>query len=159
MRKYAIVEENTITKIETLSEDEVRSIKSNVIDIEDTIPQPQVGWDMVGNTLQPSFPTSNDDEMDAAKQTAQRIFGQKLIPTVVDKVGARNLKLSRLGTPVDVAALNNQLQIVRQLLDGGALRTVRGLCVYLKPSFQNHVDIFDYLVAEITNFLIDRGWN
>jgi len=57
MRKYAILNDNTVTSTLMLSDDEVvlQSVKNQlVLDIEDLLIQPQVGWVLTGNALTPA---------------------------------------------------------------------------------------------------------
>lgn len=162
MRKYAIVSNQVVQSIIT-AEDEAASelVKTHemVIDIEDQVPQPEVGWTLSGNTLVAPIQSMTNDQLDAYQQKAQRLFGLKVLTVAVDKVGARNLKLSREGTPADVATLGSQMASIKILLEGGALKTVRSICGAIKPMHPNHADVLDEVVAEITNFLQQNGWN
>lgn len=161
MRTYAIVEEGVVTEIAVLTEEQFieRTRTCLGVDIEDEIPRPQVGWKLDGNRLVPVSESSNPDELDAIQQKSQRLFGMKLLPMAVDLVGARNLKLSREGTPANVTALASQMQVIKLLLEGGALKTTRTVCESLKPSFPLHEDILQTVINEITNFLDSNGWN
>lgn len=161
MRKYAIVNNDVVSKVLDLDDQEVASISTDgsmVIDIEDMIPQPQTGWLLEGNKLVPASASMTADERDSFQQTAQRQFGLKLLPIVVDKLGARNLKLTREAVPVDVASLATQMSSIKLLLETGALKTVRGICSALKPAFPNHSDILDDVIIEISNFLVNNGF-
>lgn len=162
MRKYAIVSNQVVQSIVTV-EDEAASelVRTNemVIDIEDQIPQPEVGWVLSGNALLAPIQNMSNDQLDAYQQKAQRLFGLKILPAAVDKIGARNLKLSREGTPADVATLASQMASIKVLLEGGALKTVRSICGAIKPMHPNHADVLDEVIAEITNFLQQNGWN
>jgi hypothetical protein len=56
MRKYAILDNNTVTEVLDLTEDgyaHEASYHQLIIDIEDLIVQPQVGWILNGNHLTP----------------------------------------------------------------------------------------------------------
>lgn len=55
MRTYAILDNNIVTSIIDAEEELVRDLMkaSLVIDIQDQIPQPQVGWVLSGNILVP----------------------------------------------------------------------------------------------------------
>lgn len=56
MRKYAILDDNIVNEILDLDEDGYRheaSYHQLIVDIEDLIIPPQVGWTLVGNTLTP----------------------------------------------------------------------------------------------------------
>lgn len=161
MRWYAVINNNTVTQVLQLDEEACVELSKNnqVVDIEDLIPRPEVGWTLNGNHLDPQSSNMSNDELDAFQQKAQRLFGLYLLPLATDKVGARNLKLTRESVSVDVASLAAQMASIKILLEGGALKTVRGLCLSTKPAFPNHVDILDWIISEINNFLIKNGWN
>lgn len=162
MRKHAIINNNTVTAVQDVSDDAYVALSQCnqlLVDIQGIIPEPSVGWILDGNKLKSAEPDVSLDEMDAVKQSAQRKYGESLLPILIDKVGARNLKYSREGTPVDVAALATQMASIKLLLETGALKTVRGICGALKPAFPLHADILQYAIDQITNFLTSNGWN
>lgn len=161
-RKFAIIENNIVVSVEQLDEIEVEARSKEVqalIDIEDMIPQPEVSWILSGNTLQSANSNMSLEEADAYQQKAQRLFGLKILPLAVDKIGARNLKLARETTPADVAALAGQMASIKLLLEGGALKTARTICTAIKPSFPLHADVLQEVVDEINAFLTANGWN
>lgn len=161
-RKHAVLQNNVVSEILLLEEEQVSAKAKEaetIIDIEDTIPQPEVGWVLSGNLLTAPTQSMSPDELDAYQQKAQRIFGLKILTLAVDKVGARNLKLAREGTPADVAALGSQMASIKILLEGGALKTVRSVCNAIKPMYPNHADILQATADEITTFLQNNGWN
>jgi len=161
-RLYAFVNDNIVTKTESLSEDQaVEASKSNslLIDIEDMLPRPEVSWQLQGNTLVNPNSSLSVEELELRQQTTQRLFGASLLPLAVDKIGARNLKLARENTPADVTALAGQMASIKLLLEGGALKTARTICLAIKPSFPLHADVLQEVVDEINAFLIANGWN
>ena len=161
-RKFAILKDHTVIEVLTLTEEEAGNKAREVealIDVEDQIPQPVIGWNMAGNTLVAPSTNLSPEEQDSFQQTAQRLFGLKLLPTAVDKIGARNLKIAREATPADVAALAGQMASIKLLLEGGALKTARTICVAIKPAFPLHSDILQEVADEITAFLSLNGWN
>lgn len=57
MTKYAILDENTVVAIETMDEESyLQKVRKHqlIIDIENLVIQPQVGWILVGNKLAPA---------------------------------------------------------------------------------------------------------
>lgn len=161
-RKFAIIENNIVVSVEQLDEIEVEARSKEVqalIDIEDMIPQPEVSWILSGNTLQSANSNMSLEEADAYQQKAQRLFGLKILPIAVDKIGARNLKLAREATLADVAALAGQMASIKLLLEGGALKTARTICTAIKSSFPLHADVLQEVVDEINAFLTANGWN
>jgi hypothetical protein len=158
MKLHACIKDNVVDQlVEIVDEEQYQFLAKNystILDISETIPQPQVGWVFNGTGLEhPSFQNLSEDEFDSFQQTAQRQYGQKLMEKLVDSLGARNLKLTREQTPVDVASLAGQLSAIKLLLETGALKTVRGLCVAIKPAFPNHSDILQSAIDDITVFL------
>ena len=56
MRKHALVKDNTVIEVQTLTEEQVaqKSLEFQlVVDIHDLLVQPEVGWVLSGNTLIP----------------------------------------------------------------------------------------------------------
>lgn len=163
--KFAIISNNLIETIMEVESEAELSAKLNlrsvqgVIDITDQVPEPQVGWALIGSELMNQTPPTTSDEHDAYQQKAQRQKGEQLCKKATDLVGARNLKLARELVPVDVALLASQMLSLKTLLEGGALKTVRGLCLAMKAAHPNHADILQSIVDEITEFLIKNNWN
>lgn len=101
----------------------------------------------------------SQDQADALQQRLQREFGLQLLPELVDQIGAINLKLSRSGQGVDVASMASQMASIKLLLEGGALKTVRGICAQLKPAFPVYANVLEHGIVSITNFLHRNGWD
>ena len=163
MRRHALVNNNIVTEIIQIDLDTDEYIEYSrknhlIIDVEDD-PMVNVGFILQGNKLVPANTLPQVEVTDLYQQTAQRLFGQKILPDLIDQVGARNLKLTREQAVVDVAALGLQMNMVQILLNGGALKTARGLCAALKPMFPHHSDILDLAINKITEFLIQNKWN
>ena len=161
MTNYALLKYNVVTDVLELTDERVLECSRDhtVIDLTDYSLSPQVGWVLEGNRIVPPVEISTGSQADAFQQNQQRLFGEKLANKATDWFGARNLKLGREGTPVDVAALSGALLNAKLLLQGGALKTARTVCGMMKGSFPNHTDIFDLIVADITAFLTANGWN
>lgn len=161
-RKHAFLINNVVVDARSISEQEFAVLISQydaLIDIEDIIPEPQIGWLLQGNRLTLPQTAMSVEEEEAYQQTAQRKFGEKLTPKLVDLIGQRNFKLSREGTPANVSSLANSMASIKLLLETGALKTARTICNSLKSGFPLHADILDYAISEITNFLIENDWN
>jgi len=162
MRTYAIIDNNIVTEVLDLDDSGVimeAAYHQLIIDVTDTIPQPQAGWVLDGNTLVMATAEMTQEERDLFQQQAQRKFGTYLCGIATDLVGARNLKLTRESIPVDVALLASQMLSLKTLMEGGALKTVRGLCYVMKTAHPNHADILDQVIGQITSFLVNNGWN
>jgi len=161
MITYALLTNNVVVDVLELDDEcVIAKIKEGyqAIDITDETLVPCAGWILVGNRLTPPEVPTSGDSLDAQQQTQQRLFGEKLVNKATDWFGARNLKLAREGTPVDVAALSTALLNAKLLLQGGALKTARYICSLSKPAFPAHTDIFDLIIEEINLFLAANGW-
>lgn len=161
MTNYALLKDNVVTAVLELTDEEVVEHSRNcmIIDLTDYSLSPAVGWLLEGNRVVPPPAIITGSQADSFQQNQQRLFGEKLANKATDWFGARNLKLGREGTPVDVAALSGALLNAKLLLQGGALKTARTVCGMVKGSFPNHTDIFDLIIADITAFLVANGWN
>lgn len=158
MRKYALVNNNIITDIQTLDEEQLRLIiKSNemVVDIEDITPQPSLRWILNGNNFE--IPQGNTDreafEIDLNNRKSE--FGTALAKDAVNRIGARNKILNKSGT--QVTALLTTLIGVKSLMETGALGTARSSCIHLKTVYTEYSDIFDRIVSEINRFELNFG--
>lgn len=160
MRKHAFLKDNVVVKCESISQEQYNLEIKNydmIVDVEDILPSPSVGWVLNGNNLVSNISLDQDD-MDFFQQKTQREYGLKLLPLSMDLIGARNLKLSREGTPADIASLASQMASIKLLMEGGALKTARDILIMIKPLYPNHEDILIYVINEINNFLTINGW-
>lgn len=158
MRKYALVNNNIITEILSLEEDQLSDyIKKNelVIDIEDMTPQPVIRWILNGNKFE--IPQGESDreafEIDLAKRKTD--FGIDLSRYCVDRIGARNKILNKDGD--QVSAIINSLLPIKLLLETGALGTARSSCVLLESVYTEYADIFQYVVNQVNDFELKNG--
>jgi len=161
MRKHALIDAGIVTEIINLNDESyVEEAKKHdlVVDIDDMSSQPEIGWVLNGSTIAPRIVVVDLNDRDAQQQTAQREFGLKLVPKMIDLVGQRNLKLAREGSSVNVTNLASQMASVKLLLETGALKTARTVCGMLKPAFPSHSDILNIAIAEVTNFLSTNGF-
>lgn len=157
---YACLKNNVVVKIQDLTEEGFREqsvIYDMLIDITNDNPQPIVGYVLSGNKIVQTTSEIEEAVLEM-QQTAQRVHGENLAKVAVDKIGARNLKLTKDGVTINVMLLSQQLQGIKLLLEGGALKTVRGLCATLKAAFPHHADIMQLVIDDITNFLVKNGY-
>jgi hypothetical protein len=161
MRKYAFLQNNVVVKIESITDeqylDESR-IYQLIVDIEDQIPLPQVGWTLNGNALISGLSGYTPEELDKIQQQKQREFGAKLALNLVDMMGSKNLTLTRQGEVVNVSNLLTQLNSIKALLETGAVKTAKGLIMYIYASFPVYQPILDYALFEINTFLANNGY-
>lgn len=91
MRKYAFLAENVVTKIESLGDDNLDfSSYQLVLDIEDLIVQPQVGWILNGNHLVPP-PSEQANIKEIIKATIKHY--QSVAPELLRDMYATNTLL------------------------------------------------------------------
>lgn len=158
MRKYALVNNNVITKIAEIEEDGFAElIKSNdmVIDITEDNPQPAVGWVLNGNKLQIPQSLSSREEFEIELNSRKAEFGSKIAKFAVDRIGARNKILNKSGS--QVISLLTQLLGIKSLLETGALGTARYSCLQLKTAYGEYADIFDEVIFQINTFESNFG--
>lgn len=157
MRKYALVNNSTVTKIVEVEEEILDIIKLNeaVIDITDDVPQPTIGYVLNGNKLQIPQNLSSREEFEIELNSRKAEFGSKLSKSAVDRIGARNKILNKSGP--QVISLLTQLLGVKSLLETGALGTARYSCTQLKSTYSEYADIFDEVISQINNFESNFG--
>jgi hypothetical protein len=154
MRKYAFIKDNVVRLVDSIDEQDyslhIREWDS-IIDVEDLSPVPQVGWMLIGNSLLPVSPET--------QQREQQVFGALLALEMVNKMGARNLALSQSGTSVNVSTILTNLAAVKALTETGALKTARSALQMYAPAMPLHADILAEAVQRITSFLQSKGWD
>ena len=92
------------------------------------------------------------------QQTEQRVFGQYLIPEMVDLMGAKNLTLAQKGVPINMNQLAADNSSIKLLIETGALKTARSLCYLLKAKYPYHASVYDHVIEDITGFLTEKGY-
>lgn len=90
MRKYAFLRDNVVVKVDTISEEQYISDALSyqlIVDIEDLLVQPQIGWVLNGNSLIPGVgQTASVHDMIVAKLTSY----QKIAPELLKDLYANN---------------------------------------------------------------------
>jgi hypothetical protein len=97
-------------------------------------------------------------ENNLRQQTEQREFGLYLIPELIDLMGERNLTLAQNGASINMLSIASDNASVKLLIETGALKTARSVCVQLKMKYPSHADIYDHVIEDISEFLVDRGF-
>jgi hypothetical protein len=163
MLHVCIYENRVVEVVDVENEEHYHKLTAKypvVISIEGLAPEPQVGWVLNGLVLEPaSIENLSPAALDNFQQTAQRQFGQKLLPDLIDRMGARNLQLTRDLGNIDVASIAGQMASIKLLLETGALKTARSICVAILPLFPQHEDILEYGANKITEFLQLNGFD
>lgn len=84
MRAYALLKNNLVTEVRSMTDDECRQAMQQfdlVVDVEDIAPRPAVGWSLTGNQLSPT-PVAPLDMNRYVKEVVYRpavAFGKLLI--------------------------------------------------------------------------------
>jgi len=160
IRTFALLLDNIVLAVEQLDIDDdalmqsVGQHYSNIVDIEDMIPRPDVSWILVGNQLVPD----SSIEPFLLQQKTAREFGLRFSGEIADLIGARNLKLAAGGTTVNIATILQQLNTLKALLDTGCLRAAVNMATAVSPSFPAYSDIFNYAVMGVNAFLAEKGY-
>lgn len=97
-------------------------------------------------------------EKNLERQRAQREFGLYLVPELIDLMGARNLSLIQAGVSVNIPAIASDNASIKLLIETGALSTARSICTQLKRKYPYHVEIYDHVIEDITEFLTENGY-
>jgi hypothetical protein len=160
MRKYARVQNNIVVEILSLEDFEIQKVQKNslLIDIEDEYPEPKVNWKLDGNKLAEAEDNLPIEEKEKAQQEAQSKKGLKILPVVINKLGTRNLKLTREGISANVAAMVGEMAIMKLLLETGALKTASYLTAQMAIKYTHHADILQETIDDINSFLQENGW-
>jgi hypothetical protein len=153
MRKYAIIYNDVVAAIEQIKDEDVANRAKEVqmlIDVEDMVPAPSVGWVLNGNKLEIPQNLGHREIFEIDLNRRKSKFGLELAQNAVDRMGARNKILNKTGS--QVSALLNSLLVVKSLMETGALGTARGMCSQLKAPYSEYADIFDFVIEQINWF-------
>jgi hypothetical protein len=116
-------------------------------------------YDLLINSLDlNSYKSATEDSIELRQQRAQRLWGEKYVPTAIDLVGAKNLELTKAGIIVNTTTLLQSMGVVKELLNTGALKTARNVCIQLQPAFIPYADTFNKMIADINTFLYENGY-
>lgn len=153
-RKYAFIINNAVVKIESIEEEVYRQVINsyqNLIDIEDEVIQPQVGWIIEGNKLvDPMNSLSLQTKLEMACKAA-RLFGSALCGEVTDKIGAKNLMMGK--TEAQILTIASALKPIGDVLSGGAVKTARTMLIAARVTYPEYTAEFDYAINKITAFI------
>ena len=152
MRKHAFINNDRVTSVQLLDEEEVASASLQndmVLDIEDMEPQPDVDWLLIGNALQP-FTEMSEEERQICLAQKKMVVGGQISSTAIAKVGARNKMLNK--TVQQITSLLSTLSGVKAFLETGALGTARDIITQVKAGYPEYNDIFDEAVQAINDF-------
>lgn len=109
-------------------------------------------------TLSKEFVDTEMISFEMIKQRDQRIFGEELVPHIIDMIGERNLTLLKGGSIINISGLASDNAAVKLLIETGALATASLICQSLRLKYVTHVDIYDYATTKISDFLLKNGY-
>lgn len=160
---HALLKDYIVVEIKDIADDleyaELSQHYTLIINIDGFTDQPEVGWILDGNHLQPpSLIGPTPEQIKQYQCNDQRRFGENLVGPLVDKIGARNLTLIEQGHTINIIAMVTALASIRALLEGGALKTAISVINANSGSFPLHTDLFNMAVLEISDFLNLRGY-
>lgn len=148
-RKYAFINNNIVTKIDIIDEDQYRDYiynYQNIIDIQDTLPEPQVGWKISGNKLIPSAPLTVD-----ANYINKNIVvpASNYINSLIDTYRGENILMG-------ITQLNKTAPVlgvfVKKIQFPGWTEPLSVDDTIAKCSFILTIDILDYHLDNIDNY-------
>jgi len=159
VRTYACVSENIIVDVIYIDPEDYRhygAIYQLVVDIEDLVIQPDIGWTLSRNTFiaPPEMVSELDKEYHLTLVCrAARKFGEALSKVAADKIGGRNLSLGK--TEQQIQTFAGQLMQLKLILDGGALVTSRSIMGAMKAAYPEYADLFQWGIDQIDEFRRD----
>lgn len=151
---FAIINNNKVVEVKELEEVSYRitaAINDLVLDISDTIPQPQVDWLLQGNKLVPNGAGATAQEITEQIVAKHIIVGKRIKDAAAARLGGRNLILGK--TSAEIATFVGQVISIGFLLEGGALRTARSAIEGLKAGYPDYTSELEKVIDEITAFI------
>ena len=150
-RKYALLENNIVIEIRSIEDSEVSEVaKLNMlIDIEDQLPEPTIGWMLQGNKLV-AMENQTQEQFEIELAGKKRVAGKAISDKCIDMIGARNKMLSK--TTQQIVAVLTALSPIRALLETGALGTARTSIGQASAGYPDYADIFQEAINEINDF-------
>lgn len=151
MRMYAFLIDNEVVKVESIDPEQYVDVSKDynlVIDVEDLVVCPQVGWVLSGNSLVPSAAqASNVKEM-----IKLRIKGyQSLAPELLRDMYAQNTLLGITSSQSD-AVFDDYSDVILRLQQG-AFPTAIYRLQQKQPSGFVTQEMLDAWIATIQNYL------
>lgn len=154
MRKYALVKDNVVVSVETLDESQYRDRARDyqlIIDIEDMVFEPQVGWILEGNQLKNFSIDLSNEQLEDMRMRARFKIGNKICNEAVIMISGRNRTLGKNSTEVNqIITIFTPIEMAMRKC---ALPTALGGISQMRSGFPEYHDIFDYVIAELSNYL------
>ena len=155
MRLYACIQDNLVVKVALFSDEEIREEGRQyqiIIDIQERIVPPQVGWVYQDNKIiLPELAGLTSEQVQIKKNLWRRDFGIQIKGPITDKLGARNIMLGK--NSAFVMQMSSQLGPIGMLLESGAITTSRNALMSIRPYYAEHDDIFDEILQSINEYI------
>lgn len=110
------------------------------------------------SVLSNQFYITEMKDYNTMKQELQMEYGNYILPELVNGMGIRNLELASQGVVVNTVGIAQDNAGIKLLLETGALRTAVSLASQLKQKYNNHASVYDGMINEINNFLVEKGF-
>lgn len=151
MRMYAFLIDNEVVKVESIDPEQYVDVSKDynlVIDVEDLVVCPQVGWVLSGNSLVPSAAQSSN----VKEMIKLRIKGyQSLAPELLRDMYAQNTLLGITSSQSD-AVFDDYSDVILRLQQG-AFPTAIYRLQQKQPSGFVTQEMLDAWIATIQNYL------
>lgn len=157
MRKYALLNNNIVTEVLNLEENQVQQKSSEcqlIIDIEDMLPQPEVGWFLQGNQLV-AFEPISQEKLEEALALKKMEKGIEISKLAIKRVGAKNKILNKTAT--QITSLLTTLSGIKALLETGSLGTARSNIMLVQAGYPEYSEIFQEVIDSINDFEAKYG--
>jgi hypothetical protein len=154
MRKYALIKDNVVVSVETFGEDTYQEKAKEyqlIVDIEDMAVEPQVGWVLEGNQLKPFSENLSPEQREDIRMRARFKVGNRVCDEAVVMISRRNKILGKTATEVN--QIITTFMPIEQAMRKCALPTALGGINKMRALYPEYEDIFDYVVAELSNYL------
>lgn len=155
IRKFAGIKNNQVVALIDIPEEEYRQSSGNyelLVDVQDAVPMPEVGWFLVGNQIIKINPDGKSQEdLEREKNKWKREFGTALSGEMMDRLGARNVILKKSGAFVTGMLIN--LGPISSLLNSGAIQTAYAATQSARAAYTEYQDILDLALDRMDSFL------
>jgi hypothetical protein len=148
--KYAIVKDGVV--FEVLESLDISKAKTAlIIDITDMAPEPNVGWVLIGNSLQKKQ-ISESEKTDIILDMRFK-FGNKLADEMIKKMSKTNLSLIASGQTLNINTVISNFSSIESALRKCAVPTARNAIASLMVAYPEYTNDFSYALGEIDSYL------
>jgi len=155
MKKYAVLNNNIVTEIALLeTEDSIAKamVSQMVVDVDDLLIQPEIGWVLVGNEIKPASPLSAEARLIKIMQMRFK-FGNQLADLMVQKMSIRNVTLIAAGQTMNINAVIQTFSGIEAALRKCAIPTARAGIIAMSATYTDYSEEFAFALSELNNYL------